>query len=86
MITKTYRENIRMIKRNDYWINHFKRNKKIRKLTRDVLKELIDVIYVSCDGSIDIHFKYKNEYMALLNYLESEGAIQECQSGELVFI
>lgn len=86
MITKTYRENIRMIKRNDYWINHFKRNKKIRKLTRDVLKELIDVIYVSYDGSIDIHFKYKNEYMELLNYLESEGAVQECQSGELVLI
>lgn len=86
MITKTYRENIRMIKRNDYWINHFKRNKKIRKLTRDVLKELIDVIYVSYDGSIDIHFKYKNEYMELLNYLESEGAVQECQSGELALI
>ena len=86
IITQTYRENIRMIKRNDYWINHYKRNKKIKKLTRDILKELIDVIYVSEDGNLDIHFKYKNEYKELLTYLENEGDVKECQSGKLEFI
>ena len=85
LITQTYRENIRMIKRNDYWIDHYKRNKKIKRVTREVLKELIDVIYVTEDGNIDIRFKYSNEYKELLNYLQNEGAVKECQNGELVF-
>ena len=42
--SKTYRENIRRIKKNDSWIDHYKRNRKIKKLTRDVLLELIDTI------------------------------------------
>ena len=82
---QTYRENIRRIKRNDYWINHYKRNRKISSVTKEVLKELIDVIYVTADGSLDIRFKYKNEYNELLTYLENEGAVKECQNGMLVF-
>ena len=86
LYTQTYRENIKRIKRNDYWIGHYKRNKKIKKVTKEVLHELIDVIYVTREGNIDIKFKYKNEYRELLNYLENEGAVKECQNGELVFI
>ena len=85
LITKTYRDNIKMIKRNDYWINHYRRNKKIKKLSREVIKELIDVIYITADGNVDIHFKYNNEYKELVTYLENEGAVKECQNGELVF-
>lgn len=86
LYTQTYRENIRRMKKNDYWISHYKRNKKIKKVTKEVLHELIDVIYVTEDGNIDIRFKYKNEYKELLTYLENEGAVKECQNGELVFI
>ena len=86
LITKTYRDNIKMIKRNDYWINHYRRNKKIKKLTREVIKELIDVIYITADGNVDIRFKYSNEYKELVTYLEDEGAVKKCQNGELVFI
>lgn len=85
LITKTYRDNIKMIKRNDYWINHYRRNKKIKKLTREVIKELIDVIYITADGNVDIRFKYSNEYKELVTYLENEGAVKKCQNGELVF-
>ena len=85
LINHTYRENIRMIKRNDYWIEHYKRNRKIKKVSKEVLKELIDVIYVTKEGNIDIRFKYKNEYSELLNYLKNEGAVKTCQNGELVF-
>ena len=85
LITKTYRDNIKMIKRNDYWINHYRRNKKIKKLTREVIKELIDVIYITADGNVDIRFKYSNEYKELVTYLENEGAVKRCQNGELVF-
>ena len=86
LITHTYRENIKMIKRNDYWIEHYRRNRKIKKVSRETLKELIDVIYVTEEGNIDIRFKYKNEYNELLNYLKNEGAVKTCQNGELVFI
>ena len=75
-----------MIKRNDYWIEHYRRNRKIKKVSRETLKELIDVIYVTKEGNIDIRFKYKNEYNELLNYLKNEGAVKTCQNGELVFI
>ena len=86
LYTQTYRENIRMIKRNDYWINHYKRNKKIKKVTKDVLNELIDTIYVTESGNIEIVFKFKDEYKELLTYLENQGGVKECQNGELVFI
>ena len=86
LISHTYRENIKMIKRNDYWIEHYRRNRKIKKVSRETLKELIDVIYVTKEGNIDIRFKYKNEYNELLNYLKNEGAVKTCQNGELVFI
>ena len=69
----TYKETIKRIRKNDYWIGHFKRNKKIKRLTKDVLKELIEVIYVTKDGNVDIKFKYNDEYLGLLNYLKSEG-------------
>ena len=83
--SKTYRENIRRIKKNDLWIDHYKRNRKIKKLTRDVLLELIDTIYITEDGNVDIIFKYRNEYNELLLYLE-EGVEKECQNGKLVYI
>ena len=83
--SKTYRENIRRIKKNDSWIDHYKRNRKIKKLTRDVLLELIDTIYITEDGNVDIIFKYRNEYNELLLYLE-EGVEKECQNGKLVYI
>ena len=74
-----------MIKRNDYWIEHYRRNRKIKKVSRETLKELIDVIYVTKEGNIDIRFKYKNEYNELLNYLKNEWAVKTCQNGEFVF-
>ena len=83
--SKTYRENIRRIKKNDSWIDHYKRNRKIKKLTRDALLELIDTIYITEDGNVDIVFKYRNEYSELLLYLE-EGVEKKCQNGKLVYI
>ena len=85
LMTKTYKDNIKMIKRNEYWIEHYRRNKKIKKLSREVIKELIDVIYITADGNVDIRFKYNNEYKELVTYLENEGAVKKCQNGELVF-
>ncbi len=71
--TSTYRENVKKIRKNDYWIGHYKRNRKIKSLSKEVLNELIDVIYVRKDGTLDIKFKYQDEYESLVNYLK-EGA------------
>lgn len=73
LYTSTYRETVKKIRKNDYWIGHYKRNRKIRKLTKEVLNELIEVIYVQEDGSLDIKFKYNDEYLSLIEFLESEG-------------
>jgi len=73
LYTSTYRETIKKIRKNDYWIGHYKRNKKIKSLTKEILSELVDVIYVGEDGSVEIKFKYQDEYISLVKYLESEG-------------
>lgn len=74
LYTSTYKENIKKIRKNDYWIGHYKRNRKIKKITKEVLQELIEIIYVHKDGSVDITFKYQDEYNNLIKYLENEGA------------
>jgi len=86
LFTSTYRENLKKVKSNDYWIGHFKRNKRIKKLTKNILDELIDKIYVFEDGNIKIDFKYSDEYEQLLNYLMEQGVNIECKNGELVYI
>ena len=55
------------------------------KYKADVLKELIEVIYVLEDGSLEIKFKYQDEYDGLIKYLESEGVkINEKMDNRLV--
>ena len=71
------KENIKKIRKNDYWIGHYKRNRKIKRLTKEVLNELIDVIFVRKDGTLDIKFKYQDEYQSLVNYLEEEAKENE---------
>ena len=77
LYTFTYKENIKKIRKNDYWIGHYKRNRKIKRLTKEVLNELIDVIFVRKDGTLDIKFKYQDEYQSLVNYLEEEAKENE---------
>lgn len=65
------------IKEEEYWIEHFRRNKKVKNLSREVIEELIDCIYVHEGGNITIKFKYQDEYERVLNGInnEMEGAI-----------
>ena len=79
----TYQENFKRIRKYDYWIDHYKRNRKIKKITKEVLDELIKIIYVNSDGNIRIIFRYQDEFTELLHYLE-EGKSALCQNGELV--
>jgi DNA invertase Pin-like site-specific DNA recombinase len=78
---KDYEERVKSslkdIKEEEYWIEHFRRNKKVKNLTREVIEELIDCIYVHEGGNITIKFKYQDEYERVLNEInnETEGAI-----------
>ena len=63
---------LRDIKADEYWIEHFRRNKKIKSLSREVIEELIDCIYVHEGGNITIKFKYQDEYERALKSIENE--------------
>ena len=43
----------------------------ISEITKEILNELIENIFVYEDGNIQIVFKYKNEFDSILNYLEN---------------
>ena len=82
----SYQNVIKKIRKNDYWINHYKRNRKIKRLTKEIIDELIKTILIKEDGSVIITFKYQDEYLGLLSYVENEGSVEECLSGNLVAI
>lgn len=46
----------------DEWIEEFTNYINIKKLTRDVVLELIGKIEVNHDGSIDIYYRFQNPY------------------------
>ena len=86
MYNSTYFEKLKKIRKNDYWINHYKRNKKIKKVTREVLLELVESIKVFENGNIIIEFKYQDQYSSIINYLENREGAKECLNGLLEYI
>ena len=82
----TYKENLMKAKKADSWIRHYKRNRRIKKLDRKIIEELIDCIYVLEDGSLKIVFKYCDEYISLVEYLEKQGVGIKCPNGELAYM
>ena len=74
VLEHTYMQTVKELKKDDYWIEHFKRNKKIKVLTRDVINELIDVIYVHENNQLTIKFKYQDEYEQAINMLNIKEA------------
>ncbi len=57
-------------KNTNSWINEFKEKKEITKLSRDVILELIDCIYIKNNGDIIIKFKFEDELKKYLEYIE----------------
>ncbi len=53
------------------WIEKFKEQKGISELSRDVMLELIDCIYVHENGDITIKFKFEDEFKKCLKYIEN---------------
>lgn len=60
------------LKKDDYWIEHFKRNKNLKSLSKEVINEIVDTIYVHEDGNVTIKFKYQDEYEKSLEFISRE--------------
>ncbi len=75
-LKKVFNENIKELKKDNYWIEHFRRNKKIKTLTREIINELIDTIYVHEGGNITIKFKYQDEYKEALEFIDNKEKFQ----------
>jgi len=52
------------------FIKHFLKYRNITELTREVIVELVEMIYVHEGGTITIEFKFQDEYQRLLDLLE----------------
>lgn len=61
------------------WIEKFKKQKGITELSRDIMMELIDCIYVQENGNITIKFKFQDEFKRCLEYIESNKIAVEKQ-------
>ncbi len=59
------------------WIAEFKKQMKITELSRNIMMELIDCIYVKENGDITIRFKFKDEFKRYLEYIENNKNVLE---------
>ena len=52
------------------FIENFKKYQNITELTRDIVVELINNIYIYENGLIEIEVKFRDEYLTALEYIE----------------
>ena len=67
------KEELSKFEKNDdniVWINKFTKYKNITKLSKEVVDELIDDIYVHEGKEITIKFKYEDEYKKAIEYIK----------------
>ena len=57
------------------WIEKFKEKESITELSRDIMMELIDCIYVKENGDIKIKFKFEDEFKRCLEYIENNNNV-----------
>ncbi len=58
------------------WIDELKTRRAIPRLSRDIIMELIDCIYVHENRKITIKFKFEDEFKRCLEYIENNKAYQ----------
>lgn len=54
------------------WLNEIKKLNKINSITKNVIDEFIDNIFIKEDGSINIEFKFKEPYKETIEYLKTK--------------
>lgn len=80
-LKKLYIEKATSSSENKYdsdWVEKFETNKNIKELSKEVIDDLIENIYVHDDGNITITFKFQDEYQNVINYIkENESFLEE---------
>ena len=69
------------ISEKQLWLEYFKAHKNIKTLNRELVVNLIDNIKIHNDKSVEINFKYEDEYKNLLSYLENINELQVAYNG-----
>ena len=57
-----------------------KEQKDLTELSRDIIIELIDCIYVHENGDITIKFKFEDEFKRIREYIENNKNVLEIKS------
>lgn len=68
----SYTELLDKKSKDNSWIEHYKRNRKMKKVTKKVLNELVEKIMVTEDQNIKVIFKYRDSYQESLSLLRNE--------------
>lgn len=69
------KENLNKNKLNSYnldWINNFRSIGKLEEIDRNIVDSFIENIYVNDDKSVEILFRYKEQYKFALEYLKNQ--------------
>ena len=72
------KESLNRRKINSYnleWIEQFRKTKQIKKIDRNIVDSFIKNIYVNEDRSVEIEFRYKDEYKVALSYLKNQNSV-----------
>ena len=65
------------VQSDNSWITVFKKNKNITELTKEIIDELINCIYVHEGTKITIDFRFKDEYENALNYIRENEELSQ---------
>ena len=68
---------------DDPYLTTFLKHRNIERLSRGLLVELVNAIYVHEDNSIDIEFNFSDQYRRIAEYIEGNQS-GLCKSGEKV--
>lgn len=79
-LKKLYIERATSSNKNQYdseWIEKFEENKNIKELSKEVIDDLIEDIYVHEGGNITINFKFQDEYQNVIDYIKENKYLLE---------
>ncbi len=62
-------QNARGVDDGNEFISRFKKHRGLSELSREVLVELVDNIYIHEGGAIEIHLKCRDEFLAATEYI-----------------
>lgn len=60
----------KVVEQKDMYLEHFIKHQGFEKLNRDMLIDLIDVIYIYENKNVKIKFSFEDEYKNLITYME----------------